>query len=364
MATLILGMRGHTGKTTLAEALIGTNDAFDVPTAAITVDNQERLTKLLGDRVNLTLRLSADISAIVDNAKLALRHYNPILNYMIEGRRRRRLRCPIRSAHLRVVPRDGHRRGASGRPHLCPGGDCTDCDAQSIEGALQVLTTAKKVFAALDAEGLVSYTLVTSGHNGNFDGAEAGNADLKTLRSLPWVRIIDVPVNRSEFWIKNRGAQQDRTVGDIVASISELQSAKAECQRLGMDIADCRRERRIFMEWAQSMQGAILPLLRPSVQAMVRAEAGAARSASRLAAGRSGSGARGRHLCPWRVRRRRSVGGYIVTKRMVDEAVADHQASSRDIADGLIAMPYRERLAAWTAPVPGHACCPRTTSGW
>jgi hypothetical protein len=276
VATLILGMRGHTGKTTLAEALIGTNDAFDVPTAAITVDNQERLTKLLGDRVNLTLRLSADISAIVDNAKLALRHYNPILNYMIEG----------------DVVGDF---GAQSAPHIFAWFremdiveelldartfvqvvTCTDCDAQSIEGALQVLATAKKVFAALDAEGLVSYTLVTSGHNGNFDGAEAGNADLKTLRSLPWVRIIDVPVNRSEFWIKNRGAQQDRTVGDIVASISELQSAKAECQRLGMDIADCRRERRIFMEWAQSMQGAILPLLRPSVQAMVRAEAGAA----------------------------------------------------------------------------------------
>ena len=272
ISTLILGLRGGTGKTTLAEMLVNAHDATKAECAVITVDSQPRLSEILGKRVDLSIDIGADLTALVENPKLAFRHYNPILPILRKADVVGDFGAQSAPLVFQWMQTMQVAEGLAEKGVYVQVVTCTDRDGQSIEGARQVMETAREVF---DGYGNVRYVLVKSPHRGPFDAAEK-HPDFRSLEHADWLEKLSVPMNRSEYWSATRGLRGTKTIGDVMHSISTRAAAEATAADLGIDEDAWPHERTLMFNWFREMNRAILPLLRPDTARKVAGMIGVA----------------------------------------------------------------------------------------
>lgn len=275
----LLGEKGSSGKTVVSELVALLSDQYVAQAGGtemnvVTVDDQPRLRHVLGDRVALALPLTPPDNVSDDDESEDLRtYYEQVFEYQ-KGRD-----CLIdtgSNSSKRIFSWFKGARGAYARMTKEEGVHMRfvvviDNDAEAANGAADMLAAAYRMWSKL---GNADFFLVRNAHKGSFKGLEASCEKYRLMLELPWLKIVDLPRNKSIFWDmwRNKG---ERSIVDMFAALDGADEDKMRREALatetGLSTGKVNHGVFDFMLWLHESQKALLPLLRPEVAQGIKA---------------------------------------------------------------------------------------------
>ncbi|MFC5314226.1 hypothetical protein [Azospirillum rugosum] len=274
----LLGEKGSSGKTVVAELIALLNDQFVAQAggsemSVVTVDDQPRLQHVLKDRVAFTLPLTPPENLSDDDEEDLRTYYEQVFEYqqardcLIDTGSNSSKRVfawfkGARGAYPRMTKEESvHQRFVA----------VIDNDAEAANGAADMLANAYRLWSKL---GNADFFLVRNGHKGRFKGLETSCEKYKLMLELPWLKIVDLPRNKSVFWDlwRNKG---ERSILDMFAALDGADEDKKRREALaaetGLNTGKVNHGIYDYMLWLHESQKALLPLLRPEVAQAIKA---------------------------------------------------------------------------------------------
>ena len=252
MCTIVGSNKGGVGKSmiSLMQAMIYDNAKY--PLSIIEIDNEKKLSALLGDRVNLSLEPFVKISDSTRNRHAAESHYNRAYNLMAKSDSLLDFGANVTTPFFEWFEQSEMGHFSSEDNIFYRFVACASPDEQAISAAISSIETAKKSLGPT-----AEYYVVLNDINGQsgFTPYEDNPEYLKVLEMDKKGEIQIVRVNYCDSLIFEHGKAMKMTPVEIVQKSNEVS------EHAGLDTITARVHVRKLMTWLMDTQNAMSPIL-------------------------------------------------------------------------------------------------------